>query len=73
MNGTDLNLEISLTKWTREDLEWWKIALPVSNRDKIPNPDFKYEPRSVKIYTDAAGRSMEYSGRGIGAVFFPNF
>ena len=71
MNGTDLNAEISLSQWTRDDLEWCKVALPIYNGGKIPNPDIRYGPRAVRIYTDAAGGSTEYSGRGIGAVFFP--
>ena len=70
MNGTDLSAEISLSQWTREDLERWKIALPINNGGKIPNPDIKYGPRAVRIYTDAAGGSMEYSGRRVGALVY---
>ena len=72
MNGTDLNSEISLSQWTRDDLKLWRVALPVNNRGKISNPDIKYRPNTVRIYTFSAGGSLEYTGRGIGAVIFPN-
>ena len=48
------------------------IALPVNNGGKIPNPDLKYRPDTLKIYTDAAGGSKDFPGRGIGAVIFLN-
>ena len=48
------------------------IALQVNNGGKIPNPDSKYRPDTVKIYTDTAGGSREFPGREIGAVIFPN-
>ena len=39
---------------------------------KIPNPDLKCGPNKLKIYTDAAGGSRDFPGRGIGAVIFPS-
>ena len=48
------------------------MALSINNRERIPNHDIRYGPWAVKIYTDAAGRSKEYSCRRIGAVFSPH-
>ena len=39
--------------------------MPIKLGGRIPNPDLGYNPRAVKIYTDAAGR-------GIGSVIFPD-
>ena len=71
-NGTDLSAKVSLSEWSRRDLQWWLIALLVNNGGKIPNPDLKYRPNTLKIYTDAAGGSRVFPGRGIGAVIFPS-
>ena len=53
-------------------MEWWRIALPVNNGGRIPNPDLKYGPNTLRIYTKAAGESRNFPGRGIGAVIFPS-
>ena len=31
LNGMDLGAQVSISDWTRRDLDWWHIALPVGN------------------------------------------
>ena len=65
MNGTDLNSEVAISQWTRDDLEWWEVALQINNGSKIPDPDTIYRPKAVRIFIDAAGGSLDFTGRGI--------
>ena len=64
---------VSLREWTRADLFWWKISLPLyNNKTKLQDPDRKPEPHALKAYTDASGGSNDKSNRGVGMVIFPN-
>ena len=69
----DMEKKVNLTDWTRADLSWWKLVLPLFNRKtKLQDPDRRPEPRALRAYTDAAGGSLHGQGRGVGMVIFPN-
>ena len=72
LNGVDLGAQVCISDWTRRDLDWWRIALPVGNGGRIPNTDMRHRPGAVRLFTDAAGGSLEFSGRGVGMAIFPN-
>ena len=67
----DMNIQVTLSNWARQDLRWWLIALPILIGGKIPKTDLNPRPDAIKIYTDAAGGSSESEGRGIGSCIFP--
>ena len=66
-DNDQLDRDVTLTHWTRADLSWWKLVLPLfSHRTRLPDPDLRTEPRAVKVYSDAAGGTTESLGRGGG-------
>ena len=65
------NLESMVTPsdWTRCDLSWWKLSLPLcSKRTRLTDPDRRPLPSALKIYPDAAGGTLDHLGRGVGVV-----
>ena len=72
IQGLDLKAKVYLSNWIRRDLDWWKVTLIVENGGKIPNPDGRYKLTALKMYTDAAGGSMDWPQRDVGMVIFPN-
>jgi hypothetical protein len=68
-----LDSMVELSDWTRSDLAWWKLVLPLCNqRTKLQDPDRRFLSSAVKIYSDAAGGSMDTLGNGVGMAIFPN-
>lgn len=68
-----LDSMVELSDWTRSDLAWWKLVLPLCNqRTKLQDPDRRFLSSAVKIYSDAAGGSMDTLGNGVGMSIFPN-
>ena len=60
---TDLETLMEVSDWARADLSWWKVVLPLcSHRTKLQDPDRRPLPSAVKVYTDAAGGSMQTLG-----------
>ena len=53
----------------RRQLWFWLTLIQVSSGEStIPDPDFKFPPWTLEVYTDAAGGSLESVGRGSGVV-----
>ena len=70
-SGTDMNIQISLSEWSRKDLNWWLKTLPIVIGGTIPMLDLNPNPKAIKIYTDAAGGSTLTKDNGIGSCIFP--
>ena len=70
-SGDDMSVQVSLSEWSREDLNWWLTTLPIVVGGRIPMLDLNPNPNSVKIYTDAAGGSTVTKENGIGSCIFP--
>ena len=69
----ELDSMVELSDWTRSDLAWWKLVLPLCNqRTKLQDPDRRFLSSAVKIYSDAAGGSIDTLGNGVGMAIFPN-
>ena len=68
----DMDKMVGLTDWTRADLSWWKLVLPLfNNKTKLQDPDRKYESGALQAHTDAAGGSLHGHGRGVGMAIYP--
>ena len=70
-SGTDMSIQVSLSKWSRLDLGWWFRTLPIVIGGTIPVIDLNPKPNAVKIFTDAAGGSTTTNDNGIGSCIFP--
>jgi hypothetical protein len=69
----DLDSMVVISDWTRKDLSWWKLVLPLCNkRTKLQDPDRRFLPSAIQIYSDAAGGSIDSLGNGVGMAIFPN-
>ena len=72
LDNQDLETLVSLSDWTRADLSWWRLVLPLcSRRTRLQDPDRRPLPTAVHIFPDAAGGSMDSLGRGVGVVIMP--
>ena len=69
-SGNDMNRQISLSEWSRQDLNWWLTTLPIVVGGTIPMLDLSPNPNAIKIYTDAAGGSTYTKDNGIGSCIF---
>ena len=68
----DLEAMVTVSDWTRADLAWWKLVLPLCNkRTKLQDHDRRPRPRALQVYSDAAGGSMDTLGNGVGVAIFP--
>jgi hypothetical protein len=69
----DMESMVELGDWTRADLSWWKLVLPLCcRRTSLQDPDRRVRPSALKIYSDAAGGSIETLGNGVGMVIYPS-
>jgi hypothetical protein len=68
----ELESMVSLADWTRQDLAWWKVVLPLcNNRTVLQDPDRRPRPSALHVYSDAAGGSMDTLGNGVGVAIYP--
>ena len=66
-NRTDWVL---INSGVREQLEFWKLVLPLcSNNVRIPPRPWFLPAWSKDIFTDAAGGSLRHPGQGVGACY----
>ena len=69
LDNENLDNNVTLSNWTRSDLCWWKLVLPMfSNRTRLPDPDRRPQPKPVEVFSDAAGGTMDHLGRGLGMI-----
>ena len=69
-SGNDMNRQISLSEWSRQDLNWWLTTLPIVVGGTIPMLDLSPNPNAIKIYTDAAGGSTYAKGNRNWIMYF---
>ena len=70
-SGNDMNVQVSLSEWSRKDLNWWLKTLPIVIGGTIPMLDLNPNPNPNQINTDAAGGSTVTKKNGIGSCIFP--
>ena len=69
----ELETMVSLSNWTRHDLAWWKLVLPLcSGHSRLQDPDRQPGASALEIYSDAARGSRDSLGNGVGMAVYPN-
>ena len=62
-----------MSDWTRHDLAWWKLVLPLfSGNSKLQDPGRRPLVSALKIFSDAAGGSRDKLLNGGGMAIYPS-